>query len=69
MATKNVSIRECAARIGVGRTSVYSLLASGQLPSFHFGRRRLIREADLDAFIRSMNRYAEDGKSSREDRA
>lgn len=41
-----------AAAIGVSRAFLYEeLLGPGKLPSFRVGRRRLIRVADLDAFL------------------
>jgi excisionase family DNA binding protein len=46
-----LSIPEAAEYLRVNRSFVYTLLDSGQLPSFHLGRRRLIRREDLDALV------------------
>lgn len=36
---------------GLGRTSVYHLIKSGELPSVTIGRRRFVADQDLDAFV------------------
>ena len=36
---------------GIGRTRLYTLLASGKIPSAKVGRTRHIRRADLDSFL------------------
>ena len=43
-----------AEALDIGRTKLYELLESGRLPSVHIGRRRLIRVADLAAFVASL---------------
>lgn len=46
---------ETAARLlGVGRSTVYALLASGEAPSIKIGRSRRIRRADLEAYVNSL---------------
>ncbi|MFQ6026923.1 MAG: helix-turn-helix domain-containing protein [Dehalococcoidia bacterium] len=68
MSTQQTQIYERAALgteagagyIGVSRPTLYRLLDSGEIPSFHIGRRRLIRKADLDKFIE--DRMAEEGQ-------
>ena len=40
-----------AARLGIGRTSLYQLLAAGELGSVRIGRRRLIPAREIDRFI------------------
>ena len=45
------TIPEAADALRIGRTSVYQLLDTGQLPSIKIGSRRLIVRADLEAFI------------------
>ena len=37
-----VSVEEAARRLGVGRSLVYELLASGQIPRVKIGRRTLV---------------------------
>lgn len=37
-----------------GRTVVYPLISSGELPSVKSGRRRLVRREDLLAYIKDM---------------
>ena len=46
-----VSPREAARMLGIGVTRLYEELGSGSIPSFHLGRRRLIRIAALEAWM------------------
>jgi excisionase family DNA binding protein len=46
-----VAPAEAARLLGVSRTRLYEELGSGSIPSFHLGRRRLIRVAALEAWI------------------
>lgn len=48
-----ISPAEAARILGCGRTKFYELLASGEIRSFHIGRRRLIRLAAIEAWITS----------------
>ena len=48
-----LSPEQCAELLGLGRTSVFKLLAEGRLESIALGRRRLIPRDALDAFIAS----------------
>ncbi|WP_048472200.1 helix-turn-helix domain-containing protein [Mycolicibacterium chlorophenolicum] len=41
-------------RLGIGRSMVFELMASGQLRSVKVGRRRLVSEAALAEFIRGL---------------
>lgn len=41
-------------RLGVGRSTVFALMASGQLRSCKVGRRRLIPESAISDFIDSL---------------
>lgn len=45
-----LSIPQAGALLGVGRTSVYRAIQSGQLRSVHVGRRRLIAESAIAEF-------------------
>ena len=46
-----LSAEELAQELGVGRTTAYSLLWSGTIPSMKIGRLRRVRREDLDRFI------------------
>lgn len=46
-----VSPEEAANLLGIGRTRLYEELGSGALPSFHVGRRRLIRLSAIEDWI------------------
>lgn len=48
---------EVAKALAVSRTQVYRLLASGELPSLHFGGRTVrVRPSDLERFIAGLPR-------------
>ncbi len=47
------SADELARELGVGRTTAYALLWSGQIPSMKIGRLRKVRREDVEAFIRA----------------
>jgi excisionase family DNA binding protein len=42
---------EAVKESGIGRTRLYGLLTSGEIPSAKLGRTRHIRRRDLDAFL------------------
>jgi excisionase family DNA binding protein len=46
-------IDEAAHASGIGRTSLYELIGSGQLKAFKAAGRRLIMRSDLEAFLAS----------------
>ena len=46
-----VSPSEAARMAGIGRTKLYQVLAANQLVSIKLGSRRLIRVADLEAWL------------------
>lgn len=46
-----LGIAEVARALGVGRSTVYELMASGELPSLKVAGRRLVRVADLETLI------------------
>ena len=46
-----LSADELARELGVGRTTAYSLLWSGAIPSMKVGRLRKVRREDLEAFL------------------
>lgn len=47
------SVSEAAHVVGLGKTTLYGLIASGRLSSCKVGGRRLIRSADLERLIAS----------------
>lgn len=46
-----VSPEKAAALTGIGRTRIFDMMRSGELPSFKCGRTRHIRYSDLRAFV------------------
>jgi excisionase family DNA binding protein len=59
-----LSLSEVAEALGVGRTMVYHLTSSGQLPSVQIGKRRLIPVHVLDEWIRALPMTADEFKLS-----
>jgi excisionase family DNA binding protein len=47
----SVGVEEAAEMLGVGRSSVFTLVKDGALKSFKVGKRRLIAVAELQAFL------------------
>jgi excisionase family DNA binding protein len=58
---KLLSADELARELGVGRTTAYALLWSGQIPSMKIGRLRKIRREDVEAFIEARMENGEHG--------
>ena len=44
-------IHEACQRLGVGRSKLYELIASGEISSFKVGTRTLIPESELRRFV------------------
>jgi excisionase family DNA binding protein len=44
-------INEAAKSIGVGRSTIYKLIAEGQLQTIKIGRRRLVKTESIRAFV------------------
>ena len=42
---------EAAMYLGIGRTRIYALLTTGEIPSVKVGRTRHVRRADLDGYM------------------
>jgi excisionase family DNA binding protein len=57
------SIDDGRAALGIGRTSFYALLKSGEIEAIKLGRRRLIYTKSLEAFVnrRLSNKAANQG--------
>lgn len=47
-------VPEAAEALGIGRTRLYELMASGALESVHDGRRRLIPTEALESYAQSL---------------
>jgi excisionase family DNA binding protein len=56
-----LSADELARELGVGRTTAYSLLWSGAIPSMKVGRLRKVRREDLEAYIEARMERGEHG--------
>ncbi|WP_309181778.1 helix-turn-helix domain-containing protein [Bradyrhizobium sp. Ash2021] len=59
------SIAEASARSGIGRTSIYEMINSGQLTARKCGRRTLILAQDLQRCLESLPR-AKSAEGARE---
>ncbi len=51
MAALLLSMEDAAAHLGLGRTTVYALVRSGALSPVRVGRRTLLPEAELVAYV------------------
>ena len=47
------SINETAEVLSLGRSKLYQLLQSGEIPSFYVGRKRLVAADDCQRFVQS----------------
>jgi excisionase family DNA binding protein len=56
-----LSAEDLARELGVGRTTAYSLLWSGTIPSMKVGRLRKVRREDLEAYIKTRLERSEHG--------
>ncbi len=56
-----LSADELAHELGVGRTTAYSLLWSGAIPSMKVGRLRKVRREDVEQFIQTRMERGEHG--------
>jgi excisionase family DNA binding protein len=46
-----LTVKEVAGRLAIGRTTVYDLIARGEIPAIRIGRARRIPSSALDRFI------------------
>ena len=46
-----LTIDKAVAESNLSRSEIYRRMATGELPSIKIGKRRLIRTADLEAFL------------------
>jgi excisionase family DNA binding protein len=52
------SIKESCDHLGIGRTSMYALIAAGELVAVKIGRRTLISAQSLESFVRAAEKDA-----------
>lgn len=52
-----VTIVDAARLLGVGRTTIYDLIARGQLEVVHIGRAARIPTASVDRFVEELRGY------------
>lgn len=45
------SIVEAARSLGIGRSTIYELIAAGKLRKFNIGKRALIAESEIKRFV------------------
>jgi excisionase family DNA binding protein len=51
-----VSINDAAKTLGLGRTSIYVMIADGRLEAFKLGRRRLVKADSIRRLVASDKR-------------
>ena len=49
-----LSVEQTAIVLGLGRTRTYELVMSGRISSIKVGRRRLVVQSSLDAFVTNL---------------
>ena len=58
--TTAYNVMQVMDRLGICRDAVYRAIRSGKLPARKFGKRTLILENDLEAFIKSLPRFTDE---------
>lgn len=61
MDTLAISITETARALGLGRTSIYTMISDGRLEAFKFGRRTLIRTDSVRRLVAGEGRSNAEG--------
>lgn len=51
------TIEQACALTGVGKTKLYEVLDSGELPAKKWGKRTLILKTDLEKFLSKLDAY------------
>jgi excisionase family DNA binding protein len=51
METLAVSINDAAKALGLGRTSIYAMIANGRLEAFKLGRRTLVKVESIKRLV------------------
>ena len=55
------SLADAASAIGIGRSTLHELIATGKLPVRKLGRRSLVLREDLEAYLQSLPAHGEQG--------
>jgi excisionase family DNA binding protein len=63
LAQRLVSVAIAARLLGIGRSTVYELIADGELHVVHINRSARISVSEIDAFVARLERRAEDRAS------
>ncbi|MCK9898300.1 helix-turn-helix domain-containing protein [Frankia sp. AgB32] len=50
-----LKVEEAAVRLRIGRTTLYALIRTGELPSVRIGKLRRLRPADLAAYATRLS--------------
>lgn len=56
-----VTVPEAAARLGIGRTTLYGLMASGAITPVHIGRSTRFTIDELESFVGALVTNASEG--------
>lgn len=56
---QSVDVRYVAEQLAVSARTIHRLIASGELPSFKIGRRRLVRVAALRSWLAGQEKVSE----------
>lgn len=49
------TVADAASSIGIGKSTLWRLIASGEIKTFHVGRRTLITETEIQRFVREKS--------------
>jgi excisionase family DNA binding protein len=59
-----LGIPDAAKTLGIGRTFIRKLIRTGALPAVKIGSRTLIRQVDIDAYVKSLAPIYRDTKGN-----
>lgn len=54
---KALSVGQALETLGLGRTKIYELIKSGELPARKVGSRTLILQSDMEDFLQNLSAY------------
>ena len=59
-----LTVSECVTRLGVGRTKLYELLASGRVAAVKIGSRTYVAASEIERFVRTLPAAAFRGRAA-----